>query len=81
MVKQKDLSIVLDKRFLCKKKKSSGTLCLAGPAMNVLARMVLHMLHYINDEMHGKWQIQGDGPNDDPNQKKIMSANRRLALW
>jgi hypothetical protein len=54
VVKQKDLSIVLDKRLLCKKKHPelpAGHGC-AGPMMNVLARMVLQLLHYINDEMH-----------------------------
>ena len=56
VVKQKDLSIVLDKRFLCNTKPQempAGHGC-AGPLVNVLARMVLHLLHYINGEMQSK---------------------------
>lgn len=53
-VKERELGIVLDKRFLCNQKPRAmhTTHGCAGPVLVVLARMVFRLLHFINDEIN-----------------------------
>ena len=50
-VKEKELGIVLDKRYLCNQKPRAihATHGCGGAVLGVLARMVFRLLHFIND--------------------------------
>lgn len=51
LVREKELGVVLDKRYLCDKKPRdihAGHGCAEGPVMNVLGRMIFRLLDYID---------------------------------
>jgi len=54
LVKEKELGIVLDKRYLCNQKPRAihTTHGCGGSVLGVLARMVFRLLHFINDEIN-----------------------------
>lgn len=53
-VKEKELGIVLDKRYLCNQKPRAihATHGCGGAVLGVLARMIFQLLHFINDEIN-----------------------------
>lgn len=54
LVQERELSVALDKRFLCHQKPTAlaDEHGCSGPVLNVLAQMVFRMLHNINDEVY-----------------------------